>query len=123
MHLLCYSIYSWTFKKQKIWRNNRRSKKLAKRGYKEIILTAQDTTKYGTDIYGKSRLAELLTEISKIKEIKWIRFLYSYPETIDDELIKVVKENEKVCKYFDIPIQHISNNVLKEWIEKAMGKA
>lgn len=98
------------------------AKKLAKRGYKEIILTAQDTTKYGTDIYGKSRLAELLTEISKIKEIKWIRFLYSYPETIDDELIKVVKENEKVCKYFDIPIQHISNNVLKRMNRKSNGE-
>lgn len=99
------------------------AKKLAKRGYKEIILTAQDTTKYGTDIYGKSRLAELLTEISKIKEIKWIRFLYSYPETIDDELIKVVKENEKVCKYFDIPIQHISNNVLKRMNRKSNGES
>ena len=78
--------------------------------------------KYSTDIYGKSRLAELLTEISKIKEIKWIRFLYSYPETIDDELIKVVKENEKVCKYFDIPIQHISNNVLKRMNRKSNGE-
>ena len=75
------------------------AKKLAKRGYKEIILTAQDT-----------------------KEIKWIRFLYSYPETIDDELIKVVKENEKVCKYFDIPIQHISNNVLKRMNRKSNGE-
>ena len=98
------------------------AEKLANKGYKEIILIAQDTTKYGTDIYGKSRLAELLTEISKIKEIKWIRFLYSYPETIDDELIKVVKENEKVCKYFDIPIQHISNNVLKRMNRKSNGE-
>ena len=95
---------------------------LKSRKFEEIILTAQDTTKYGTDIYGKSRLAELLTEISKIKEIKWIRFLYSYPETIDDELIKVVKENEKVCKYFDIPIQHISNNVLKRMNRKSNGE-
>ena len=91
---------------------------LKSRKFEEII----DTTKYGTDIYGKSRLAELLTEISKIKEIKWIRFLYSYPETIDDELIKVVKENEKVCKYFDIPIQHISNNVLKRMNRKSNGE-
>ena len=98
------------------------AKSLAEKGYKEIIVIAQDTTKYGTDIYGKSRLAELLTEISKIKEIKWIRFLYSYPETIDDELIKVVKENEKVCKYFDIPIQHISNNVLKRMNRKSNGE-
>ena len=77
---------------------------LAKDGYKEIILIAQDTTKYGIDIYGKPRLAELLQELCKIDGIYWIRFLYAYPETIDDELIKVVKENEKICKYFDIPI-------------------
>ena len=88
-------------------------KELAEKGYKEIILTAQDTTKYGIDIYGRPRLAELLTEICKIEKIKWIRFLYAYPETIDDELIKVVKENDKICKYFDIPIQHISDTVLK----------
>ena len=119
---MCYSIYSWNFKSRKFEEIIEEAKKLAKRGYKEIILTAQDTTKYGTDIYGKSRLAELLTEISKIKEIKWIRFLYSYPETIDDELIKVVKENEKVCKYFDIPIQHISNNVLKRMNRKSNGE-
>lgn len=87
--------------------------KLANEGYKEIILIAQDTTKYGTDIYGQSKLAELLNELSKIENIEWIRFLYAYPETIDDELIKVVKENDKICKYFDIPIQHISDLVLK----------
>ncbi len=95
------------------------AKYLEKQGYKELILTAQDTTKYGIDIYGKPRLAELLTEISKIEGIKWIRFLYSYPETIDEGLIKVVKENEKVCKYFDIPIQHISDNVLKRMNRKS----
>ncbi len=88
-------------------------KRLAKQGYKELILIAQDTTKYGIDIYGKPQLEELLKEISKIKEIKWIRFLYAYPETITDELIKIVKTNNKICKYFDIPIQHISDSVLK----------
>ena len=87
--------------------------KLANEGYKEIILIAQDTTKYGIDIYGKPRLAELLRKLCKIEKIHWIRFLYAYPETIDDELIQVVKENEKICKYFDIPIQHISDRVLK----------
>ena len=87
--------------------------KLANEGYKEIILIAQDTTKYGIDIYGKPQLAELLKELCKIEKIHWIRFLYAYPETIDDELIQVVKENEKICKYFDIPIQHISDRVLK----------
>ena len=98
------------------------AKELAKNGYKEIILTAQDTTKYGIDIYGKSRLAELIHEISKIKEIKWIRFLYSYPETIDDELIEEVKNNNKVCKYFDIPIQHFSDNVLKRMNRKTKSQ-
>lgn len=90
------------------------AKDLAKKGYEEIIVIAQDTTKYGIDLYGKSRLAELLREISKIKQIKWIRFLYAYPETITDELIKEVKDNEKICKYFDIPIQHISDPILKK---------
>ena len=86
---------------------------LANKGYREIVLIAQDTTKYGIDLYGKSRLSELLNDISKIEGIKWIRFLYAYPESIDDELINTVKNNEKICNYFDIPIQHISDNVLK----------
>lgn len=99
------------------------AKKLADEGYQEIILTAQDTTKYGTDIYGKSRLSELLEEISKIEKIKWIRFLYAYPETIDDKLIQVVKENDKICKYFDIPIQHISSTVLKRMNRQSDGES
>lgn len=92
---------------------------LARQGYKELIVIAQDTTKYAVDLYGKSRLAELLQELSKIDGIRWIRFLYSYPETITDELIKVVKENDKICKYFDIPLQHISNPVLKRMNRKS----
>lgn len=87
---------------------------LAQKGYSEIILTAQDTTKYGIDIYGKPMLAELLEKLCQIEKIKWIRFLYAYPETITDELIDVIKKNPKICHYFDIPIQHISNNVLKK---------
>ena len=90
------------------------AKMLAKSGIKELIIIAQDTTKYGVDIYGEPKLAELLGEISKIPEIKWIRFLYSYPEGVTDKLIQTVKNNEKICKYFDIPIQHISNNILKK---------
>lgn len=90
------------------------AKGLAKQGIKELIVIAQDTTKYGEDIYGKTKLAELLQELSKIEEIKWIRFLYSYPEGITDELIEVVANNSKIAKYFDIPIQHISNDVLKK---------
>ena len=92
--------------------------KLAKCGIKEIIIIAQDTTKYGIDIYGKPMLSALLKEICKIDGIKWVRFLYSYPEGITDELIKTVKEEEKICKYFDIPIQHISNNILKKMNRK-----
>ena len=94
------------------------AKQLAKKGIKEIIIIAQDTTKYGIDIYGESKLSELLEEISKIKEIKWIRFLYSYPEGITDKLIKVVANNDKIAKYFDIPIQHISNSILKKMNRK-----
>ena len=87
---------------------------LDKKGIKELIVIAQDTTKYGVDIYGESKLAELLEKLSKIKGIEWIRFLYSYPEGITDELIKVVASNNKIAKYFDIPIQHISNTILKK---------
>ena len=97
--------------------------KLVEEGYKELILIAQDTTKYGTDIYGKACLAELLQELCKIEKLHWIRFLYAYPETINDELIKVVKENDKICKYFDIPIQHISDTVLKRMNRKSDGKS
>ena len=103
---------------------------IAKQGIKELIIIAQDTTKYGVDLYGKSKLAELLQKLCKIDGIHWIRFLYSYPEGITDELIQVVKNEEKIAKYFDIPIQHISNEVLKkmnrktskETIEKLISK-
>ena len=89
------------------------AKMLVKKGIREIIVIAQDTTKYGIDIYGEPKLPELLQKISEIPELKWIRFLYSYPEGVSDKLIEVVKNNEKICKYFDIPIQHISNRMLK----------
>ena len=94
------------------------AKTLAKKGIQELIVIAQDTTKYGIDIYGESKLAELLEELSKIKEIKWIRFLYSYPEGITDELINLVAKNDKIAKYFDIPIQHISNKILRKMNRK-----
>lgn len=94
------------------------AKELADKGIKELIVIAQDTTKYGIDLYGESKLAELLEELSKIDGIKWIRFLYAYPEGITDELIDVVASNPKVAKYFDIPIQHISNNLLKRMNRK-----
>lgn len=95
---------------------------LAKQGIKELIVIAQDTTKYGTDIYGRPMLVELLRELTKIKEIKWIRFLYSYPEGITQELIQEVKNNSKICKYFDIPIQHISDGILKKMNRKTDKK-
>ena len=94
------------------------AKELANNGFEEIIIIAQDTTKYGIDLYGKLRLPELLNEICKIKKIKWVRFLYAYPESITDELIQVVKNNSKICNYFDIPIQHFSNKILKKMNRK-----
>lgn len=97
--------------------------KLAEQGYEEIILTAQDTTRYGQDLYGKPKLAEFLQEVCKIDKIKWIRILYSYPETITDKLIQVIKENDKICNYFDIPIQHISDSVLKRMNRKSNGES
>lgn len=96
---------------------------LVKNGYKELIVIAQDTSKYGIDIYGEPKLAELLEKLAKIDGVKWIRFLYTYPESITDELIKVVKENDNICKYFDIPIQHISNSVLKRMNRKSNGES
>ena len=96
---------------------------LANRGIREIIVIAQDTTKYGVDIYGKPMLADLLHKLSKIDGIEWIRFLYSYPETITDELIQEVKTNDKICNYFDIPIQHISDNILKKMNRKTTKKS
>ncbi len=82
-------------------------------GVTEVILTAQDSTYYGLDNYGERKLAELVRRVSEIENVHWIRFQYSYPEGITDELLEVVKNNSKVCKYFDIPIQHCSNEVLK----------
>jgi len=89
---------------------------------KEIILVAQDTTNYGTDIYGKSMIVELIKKISEIDEIKWIRLLYCYPEKVTDELIKEIKSNPKLCKYLDIPIQHISDNILKAMGRRSSGE-
>lgn len=95
------------------------AEKLAKNGIKELIVIAQDTTKYGIDLYGKPCLAELLDKLCKIQGFKWIRFLYAYPESITDELIDVVKRNDKICNYFDIPLQHFSDKVLKRMNRKS----
>lgn len=86
---------------------------LVKNGTKEIILVAQDVTKYGADFAGKPQLVELLQELSKIEGLNKIRLLYCYPDLIDDRLINEIASNNKVAKYIDIPLQHISNNILK----------
>lgn len=86
---------------------------LAKQGIKEFCIISQDTSKYGKDIYGSLKLAELLNKMSKIEGVKWIRILYMYLYETTDELIYEIANNEKVCKYFDIPIQHLSNKILK----------
>ena len=91
---------------------------LAAKGFKELIVIAQDTTKYGIDLYGKSMLPQLLNTLSNIEGISWVRFLYAYPESITEELIKTVKNNNKICNYFDIPIQHISDTILKRMNRK-----
>ena len=86
---------------------------LVAQGAKELIIVAQDTAKYGVDNYGKSVLHELLAKLAAIEELRWIRLLYCYPENITDELIEEIKINDKVCKYIDVPFQHVSNNILK----------
>ncbi|MBO5342589.1 MAG: 30S ribosomal protein S12 methylthiotransferase RimO [Lachnospiraceae bacterium] len=82
-------------------------------GVKELILVAQETTVYGTDLYGEKKLPELLARLAAIRGIRWIRILYCYPEEIDDDLIEEIATNDKVCHYLDIPIQHASDNILK----------
>lgn len=101
------------FRSRKIENIINEAKDLVDQGVKEIILIAQDTTMYGTDIYGRQNLHELLQELSKIKDLRWIRILYCYPEELYDDLIEEIANNKKVVKYLDIPIQHISNHVLK----------
>lgn len=87
--------------------------KLAASGVKELIIIAQDTTKYGLKLYGEYKLAELLKELVKIDGIEWIRLFYCYPDRVTDELIDVIASEEKVCSYIDIPLQHCNNNILK----------
>lgn len=86
---------------------------LAEQGVKELILVAQETTLYGKDIYGKKELPKLLKELAKIDKIEWIRILYCYPEEITDELIQTMKEEPKICRYLDLPIQHASDRILQ----------
>lgn len=89
------------------------AKELAKAGVKELILVAQETTVYGTDLYGEKALPRLIRQLCLIPGIQWIRILYCYPEEITPELVEAIKTEEKVCKYLDIPIQHASDRILK----------
>lgn len=101
----------------------REVKDLAAQGVKEIVLIAQDTSYYGLDLYHKPMLAELLERVAAVEGVHWVRALYCYPERIDDELLRVMKENPKVCPYLDIPLQHINDKVLREMHRRTDGKA
>ncbi len=96
---------------------------LANAGCKELILIAQDVTYYGKDLYGKFALPELLRKLCKIDGIEWIRLMYCYDERITDELIQVMAEEEKICKYIDIPLQHASDNILKSMRRQTTRKS
>ncbi len=94
---------------------------LANRGIKEIIITAQDTTNYGSDLKGRPRLSVLLNDMAKIKSIKWIRLLYAHPARVTTDLLETIAANEKICRYIDLPIQHIDDDILKAMNRKVTG--
>lgn len=98
------------------------AKNMVASGVREINLLAQETTEYGIDIYGDKKLAALMRELCKIEGLKWIRAYYMHPEYITDELIQTIKEEEKICKYFDVPIQHVSDNILQNMARAKSGK-
>ena len=99
------------------------AKELANAGCKELILIAQDVTYYGKDLYGKVVLPELLRKLCKIDGIEWIRLMYCYDERITDELIQVMAEEDKICKYIDIPLQHASDNILRSMRRQTTRKS
>lgn len=101
------------YKSRKIENIVKEAKELAQKGVNEIVLIAQDTTSYGKDIYGKPSLKELLIELNKIEELSWIRIMYTYPSFITDELLETINKLDKVVKYIDIPLQHVSKNMLE----------
>jgi len=101
------------YKSRKIEKIVEEARELAKNGAKEIIVIAQDTSKYGVDLYGEKKLHEVIRRISEIEEIQWIRIHYLYPEDIYDELVSEFKNNSKLLKYFDIPLQHVNDRILK----------
>ena len=89
------------------------AEQLASKGVRELTVIAQDTTEYGSDLYGKRMLPELLNKLCEVEGLKWIRVLYCYPEKITDELLSVIADQPKMCKYIDMPIQHVSKNILR----------
>ena len=94
------------------------AKNLVSRGVKELILVAQDTTRYGEDLYGENKLIELCERLSKIKGVEWIRVHYLYPEKVDDNLLSFIVKNPKMCNYIDLPLQHIDNEILQSMRRK-----
>jgi len=94
---------------------------LAEQGIKELIIVAQDVTRYGADLYGRPMLVKLLTELCKLEKIKWIRLHYLYPDEIDEELVDLIAENDRIIKYLDIPIQHINDTILKNMRRRGTG--
>ena len=101
----------------------REARDLADAGISELILIAQDTSQYGKDLYGELKLPELLTELCKIDGIEWIRIMYVYDNSITDELIDTIAREPKICKYVDMPIQHVANNVLNRMRRQSSGKS
>ncbi|MCR5264041.1 MAG: 30S ribosomal protein S12 methylthiotransferase RimO, partial [Clostridiales bacterium] len=98
------------------------ARKFAERGVRELIVVAQDITRYGIDLYGKRSLSRLLRELAAIDGIDWIRLHYLYPDEIDDELIDLIANNDKILKYLDIPIQHINDSILKSMCRRGTGQ-
>lgn len=94
------------------------AKKLVDMGVKELVIVAQDTTRYGIDLYDKPMLVSLLDKICQIKNLEWVRLHYSYPELVDDKLLSFISNNSKMCKYLDIPLQHIDDEILKSMNRK-----
>ena len=101
------------YKSRKLENIVKEANELAKKGVNEIVLIAQDTTSYGKDLYGKPKLIDLLEELNKIQDLSWIRIMYTYPSLITDELLKTIANLDKVVKYIDIPLQHVSKNQLE----------
>lgn len=97
------------------------AKSLVDQGARELILVAQDTTKYGEDLYGEPKLVELLQQLSQIENLKWLRLLYCYPELTDEKLIREIETNPKIVKYIDIPLQHVNNEILKLMNRRSTG--